>query len=531
MKTKYIASLILSGLISFSTVSCTDDLDQTPPYEVTSATVYNDFNNYKRVLAKVYAGYALTGQQGPAGDPDITGGDEGFSSYLRQYWQLQELPTDEAVIGWGDAGLPDLHDMDWTPNNQFITAMFARIYYQISLSNEFIRETSDDKLSERGITGANADAAREFRAEARFLRALSYYHALDLFGNVPFVDENDAVGAFFPEQITRAELFDYVEQELLAVESQLVEPRQNEYARADKAAAWMLLAKLYLNAEVYANENRYADALTYSKKVVDAYPASSLEGDYDDLFLADNHTANGIIFPIAFDGLRTQTYGGTTYLVHAPVGGSMKPKDDFGIDGGWAGLRTTSALVNLFPSVPGSPDDRANFYTDGQTLEIAEIGPFSNGYAIAKFKNITSGGQIGSHPGNVFVDTDFPLFRVADAYLMYAEAALRANGDRALALDLINALRFRAYGDNSGNISQSDLTLNFILDERARELYWEGHRRTDLIRYGLFTGSEYLWPWKGGVPEGRAVAETRKLYPIPSADIIANPNLVQNPGY
>jgi starch-binding outer membrane protein, SusD/RagB family len=529
MKTKYIASLLLSGLISFSTVSCTDDLDQTPPYEVTSATVYNDFNNYKQVLAKVYAGYALTGQIGPAGDPDITGGDEGFSSYLRQYWQLQELTTDEAIIGWGDAGLPDLHDMDWSPNNQFITAMFARIYYQISLSNEFIRETTDEKLSGRGITGANAETAKLFHAEARFLRALSYYHALDLFGNVPFVDENDQVGAFFPEQISRADLFDYVEAELLAVESLLAEPMQNEYARADKGAAWTLLAKLYLNAEVYKGENRYADAMVYAKKVVDA--GYTLEEDYDDLFLADNHTANGIIFPIAFDGQRTQTFGGTTYLVHAPIGGSMRPVEDFGVGGGWAGLRTTSAFVGLFPNPEDSQDDRANFYTDGQTLEIAEIGPFSNGYAIAKYKNLTSGGEVGSHAGLEFVDTDFPMFRVADAYLMYAEAALRAGGDLGLAVDLVNRLRERAYDGASGNITQSQLNLQFILDERGRELYWEGHRRTDLIRYGLFTGSDYLWPWKGGVAEGRAVGDFRALFPIPTPDLIANPNLLQNPGY
>ncbi|OKL40345.1 RagB/SusD family nutrient uptake outer membrane protein [Pontibacter flavimaris] len=529
MKTKYIASLLLSGLISFSTVSCTDDLDQTPPYEVTSATVYNDFNNYKQVLAKVYAGYALTGQIGPAGDPDITGGDEGFSSYLRQYWQLQELTTDEAIIGWGDAGLPDLHDMDWSPNNQFITAMFARIYYQISLSNEFIRETTDEKLAGRGITGANAETARLFHAEARFLRALSYYHALDLFGNVPFVDENDQVGAFFPEQISRAELFDYVEAELLAVESLLAEPMQNEYARADKGAAWTLLAKLYLNAEVYKGENRYADAMAYAKKVVDA--GYTLEEDYDDLFLADNHTANGIIFPIAFDGQRTQTFGGTTYLVHAPIGGSMRPVEDFGVGGGWAGLRTTSAFVGLFPNPEDSQDDRANFYTLGQTLEIAEIGPFSNGYAIAKYKNLTSDGEVGSHAGLEFVDTDFPMFRVADAYLMYAEAALRAGGDLGLAVDLVNRLRERAYDGASGNITQSQLNLQFVLDERGRELYWEGHRRTDLIRYGLFTGSDYLWPWKGGVAEGRAVGDFRALFPIPTPDLIANPNLQQNPGY
>ncbi|MCJ8164250.1 RagB/SusD family nutrient uptake outer membrane protein [Pontibacter sp. E15-1] len=530
MKKNYIASIILSGILGLSAVSCTGDLDQTPPYEVTSASVYKDFSNYKAVLAKVYAGYALTGQVGPAGDPDITGGDEGFSSYLRQYWQLQELPTDEAVIGWGDAGLPDLHDMDWTPNNQFITAMFARIYYQVTLSNEFIRETTDAKLSERGITGANAEMARLFHAEARYLRALSYYHALDLFGNVPFVTENDKVGSFFPEQISRAELFSYIESELLDVQDDLQDPMQNEYARADKAAAWTLLTKLYLNADVYAGQPKYTEAVTFAKKVIDA--GYTLEPDFGNLFLADNNKAKGIIFPITFDGLRTQTYGGTTYLVHASVGGSMSAPA-FGIDGGWSGLRTTSAIVNLYPGTDGAVDERGRFHTDGQSKEIEEISQFSSGYPLIKYKNVTSTGQAGAHPGKVFVDTDYPMFRLADVYLMYAEAVLRGGtgGDRATALSLVNALRVRAYNGTAGNISDGDLTLRFILDERARELSWEAQRRTDLIRYGLFTGSEYVWPWKGGVRAGKAVDAYRTLYPIPSADLIANPNLVQNTGY
>lgn len=530
MNMKFIKKILFSAAIALGITSCLGDLDQVPPYEVTSASVYLDFNNYKLILAKVYAGYATTGQQGPAGNPDILGGDEGFSSYLRQYWQLQELPTDEAVIGWGDAGLPDLHDMDWTTNNQFVTALFSRIFYQVSLSNEFIRELTDERLAERGITGANLEAAQEFRAEARFLRALSYWHALDLFGSVPFVTEADEVGSFFPEQISRADLFNYIESELLAIEGELIDAGQNEYARADKAAAWTLLTKLYLNAEVYIGQPKYTEAVTYASNVI-ASPYT-LEPEYTHLFLADNHTANGIIFPIAFDGQRTQTFGGTTYLAHAPVGGSMSP-DAFGIDGGWQGLRTTKNIVNLFPDATGNTDERALFHTDGQSLEINDIPTFTEGYAIAKYRNVTSTGQTGSDPTRVFVDTDYPMFRLADVYLMYAEAVLRGGtgGSTTEALGYINQLRERAYNGTSGNIAESDMTLDFILDERARELYWEGHRRTDLIRFGRFTGSSYLWPWKGGVMEGTAVQDFRVLYPIPSVDIISNPNLEQNLGY
>lgn len=530
MTYKLIKICSLLGIGALVLVSCTKDLDRKPFYDVTSASVYEDFSNYKNVLAKIYAGLATTGQQGPAGNPDVSDIDEGFSSYIRTYWNLQELPTDEAVIGWNDATLQDLHRMNWTSADAFVKAMYYRIFYQITLCNEFIRETTDDKLNSRGISGTNLDEAKMYHTEARFMRALSYYHALDLFGNVPFVTENDPIGTYFPPQISRDSLFNYVESELLAIEPDLAEPQQNEYARADKAADWTLLARLYLNAKVYTGTERYTDCITYCKKVIGA--GYSLSSKYANLFLADNNTSPEIIFPVAFDGVKTQTYGGTDYLVHGPIGGTMKPSD-FGVDGGWSGMRTTKAIVNLFPNVPTSADQRAMFWTDGQSLEINDVTAFTDGYPITKWKNVTSTGQPGSDPTKAFVDTDYPFFRLADVYLMYAEAVLRGGtgGDAASALQYINDLRERAYGNTSGNISSSDLTLDFILDERARELNWEAIRRTDLIRFGKFTGSNYLWPWKGGVKEGKGVEDYRSLYPIPASDLIANPNLHQNPGY
>ena len=174
-------------------------------------------------------------------------------------------------------------------------------------------------------------------------------------------------------------------------------------------------------------------------------------------------------------------------------------------------------------------DDRGMFYTDGQNLEIEDIALFTDGYAINKFKNITRDGALGSDTD--FPDTDFPMFRLADVYLMGAEALLRSGGDQGKALDYVNEVRTRAFGSAAGNISAGELDLDYILDERARELYWECHRRTDLIRYGQFTDGNYLWAWKGGVMEGQKVSAHRDVYPIPSSDLGANPNLEQNEGY
>ncbi len=523
----YKIAIVLAGLV-LVLPSCIKDLDTVPidPDVVTSATVYDDPASYKMVLAKLYAGLAVTGQTGPAGNPDISGIDEGFGQYLRGYWYAQEFTTDEAVISWNDQTIKDYHWQTWNSSDVFITAFYYRVFYQITVCNEFIRETSDEKLDERGVTDTLRTEIGQYRAEARFLRALSYYHALDLFGNVPFVTEENEPGAFFPEQINRADLYDYIETELLAIEGQLIDARANEYARADKAAAWMLLAKLYLNSEVYIGQQKYAECLTYCNKIIGA--GYTIEPEYKNLFLADNDNSGEVIFPIAFDGIHTRTWGGTTFIIHAAVGGEMVPAD-YGIDGGWAGTRTTSALVNKFPDETGDADGRAMFFTEGQNKEIEDISSFNDGYAITKFRNVTSDGAPGSDL--TFPDTDFPMFRLGDVYLMYAEAVLRGGtgGDLGTAVGYVNTLRERAYGDNSGNIA--DIDLQFIIDERARELYWEGHRRTDLIRYEMFTTSAYLWPWKGKAAEGTATDDRYKLFPIPSSDITANPNLVQNQGY
>ena len=522
---KKLSVLLLGVLLSFS--SCFSDLDTTPldPDEITSEVIFSNSASYKQFLAKIYAGLALSGQQGPAGQPDISGIDEGFSTYVRQYWKAQELSTDEAVIAWNDGNIHDYEQQDWDAANEFVTAMYNRIMYQITLCNEFIRESEKEKLDLRNVDDATRADMPFFRAEARFMRALSYWHGLDMFRNMPFVTEEDKIGAFFPEQTNAQDLFNYIESELLAIESELVAAKSNEYGRADQAAAWMVLAKLYLNAEVYVGQSYYDQCITYCKKIIDS--GYALDEEYQALFRADNDESTGLIFPVIFDGEVSKTWGGMTFVIHAAVGGSMDPADS-GIDGGWGGTRTTSAHVAKFDTLN---DGRAMFYTDGQSLEIEDVANFTEGYAITKFTNLDKNGNVGSDL--TFPDTDFPMFRLADAYLMYAEAVVRGGngGDIGTAVGYVNALRERGFGDSSGNITNGDLTLDFILDERARELYWECHRRTDLIRFGRFSETDYLWPWKGNAADGESRPALYDVFPIPSTDLAANPNLKQNTGY
>ncbi|WP_246286095.1 RagB/SusD family nutrient uptake outer membrane protein [Winogradskyella ludwigii] len=536
MMLRTIKSILVVFTLALFVQSCEERLDLQPEdSRLTGEAAFEDPESYEQFLAKIYAGISLSGQEGPAGAADLAGLDEGFSNYLRLYWKMQELTTDEALISWNDGTIQDLHGQQWTAGNEFIRTMYSRLMYQVALTNEFLRQTTDSKLNDRGVSNELQAEIQTYRAEVRFMRALTYWHAMDLYANPPFITENDPIGAFLPPQIQRADLFEYVESELLDILDDLPEPNADPivyYGRADRAAAWMVLAKIYLNAEVYTGTPRYADVITYTNNIIDAgYSIPNIPYAYS--FLADNDSngaQNEVIFTIPYDGLRTQVFGGMTFITHAAVGGSMDPVD-FGINGGWAGIRTTPTLVEQFPGEENSNDGRELFYTDGQNKDIADVSTFTEGFAISKYKNVDINGNPGSDSSGDHTDIDFPMFRLGDVYLMYAEAVLRGGGgSMSNAVTYINELRGRAYGDTSGNITTTDLDLDFILSERSRELYWEAHRRTDLIRFNQFS-SNGIWQWKGGIQQGTTTDSFRDVMPIPATDLGINTNLEQNTGY
>jgi hypothetical protein len=540
-----LTALTLSTALFGLSTSCTKDLDQTPKYELTPDKVYTGLAGYKQVLAKLYGGFALTGPSGP-GSGDIVGIDAGTSDYIRQWWSAQELTTDEAVIAWNDPGVQEWHRMNWDASDPLTRGFYSRLYYEIAICNEFLREATDDKLSSR-LGSSELAQGKLFRAEARFLRAVAYSHVIDLFGNGPFVTEKDAVGAGSPPYNTRQQLYNFVESELLALTTDLAPARTNEYGRVDQAAAHGFLARLYLNAGVYTGTPQYVKAATEAKAAIDAgyslstANAPSVASAYGRLFLADNNVApakDEIIWPIIFDVNNVQSYGGTTFLVNGATSGADAAWQRLvGQSTGWGGLRTTSALFDKFFQAGGDTlrDRRGRFYTRGQTLAINDLSQFTQGLGVVKFRNVTSTGVGVGAPLN-FSSVDFPMLRLADMMLIYAEAATRGNADRTIALGYVNQIRRRAFGfpitaASTADITDAQMTTDFILDERAREMHWEGTRRSDLIRYGKFTENTYLWPWKGGVSAGQGVDPKYKLFPIPAADLTANPNLRQNPGY
>lgn len=517
------AAILFSGLVS----SCIQDLDVKPIDDdtVLPEEVLNSQEAFAQLLAKCYQGLAVSSSDGPSGSPDIEGVDGGYGQYLRALFNMQELTTDEAVCCWNDGNLYDIHNLTWNASNEFVLSMYYRIFYQISLCNEFIRRSNEAEIE--GYTLKN-----QYIAEARALRLLSYYHAIDMFGNVPFSTEANSVGSTGPEQISRTDLFDWMETEAneLLNGSDLAEIGQNEYGRCDKGFVMMILAKLYLNAEVWKGTAMYDKAAEVCEDIINAY--GPLHDNYADLFCADNHlftvnkTYGGdeIIFAVPQDGISIQSYGATNYIIFGSVGGKMDAAS-YGISSGWAGLSLTGAFTSKFED----GDARAMFYKNpdefAQYIDQLrrESDGWSEGWKSVKFTNVNHDGSAASSTG--FVDTDFPVFRTADAYLMYAECAARGAADQAKGQQYLDAVRSRA---GVGSIA---LTLDNIIDERAREFYHECTRRQDLIRFGLFTSDQYLWEFKGGVAGGQAVDDHFNLFPIISGDLNANGNLTQNPGY
>ena len=514
-KIKYIlGTLVLCAAVT----SCVWDLNVTPidPNANTVDKVLTDKASLDRYISGVYLGFATSGYYGPNGGASISGLDGGASQYIRGLFHLEELTTDECVCGWNDQTIKNFHYMNWTTDDTFIYAFYSRILMQVSSANEFIRE----------VKQVDFDAALQKRYidEARAMRAIAYYHAIDCFGNVPFATDEDIVGVN-PPQISRADLFAWLENELKDILSNGALPERSavEPGHIGMGAVKFLLAKLYLNAKVYVGTDRFNDCATILKDLMDdgyslhATPNGSTFNAYQDLFAADNdRCTDEIIFSVEQDGLYTQSYGVTNYLIFASTGGKMDP-DVMGISSGWGGLRMTPEFYNKF----SDDDARKLFYTETQQADIDDVGEFSNGMAFMKFRNRTSTGGYGKELG--FVDTDFPLMRYADVLLMAAEC--QARGASIDGLSAFNAVRARA-----GLAPVSNLSLDEILDERARELYQECWRRNDLIRFGKFT-SGYTWQWKGETKDGRDVDSYRVLFPIPDSDRLANSNLQQNPGY
>ena len=554
----------MASMLCMGFVSCADELNiksidpqSTPTYTV------------EGLLAKQYATLGLTGQKGPAGSADLSC-DEGESGFIRTIFNLQELMTDETAWAYqADNAIAPITNLSWNSGNDRVNWAYQRLIFDITLYNQFIAEQTG-KLSDDQI------------AEVRFLRALNYYYFLDLYRRAPFKDTFDNN---LPTEKSGKELYEWLDNELTTIEPLMAEVgaynNSENFGRADRGAAYALHARLALNSAVYTDGQvkDYQKAIDYCDKIL----SNVGEGEgkynlcrakkngysgYQQLFMGDNdcnpEAMKEIIFPIRQDGVKTRAYAGTSYLVNAstisgmPYASTSDP---------WKCLFARVDLVKKFfpngdipkatdedllsnPSkdqviakdnekgistadvVAQAKDDRALFYMGigGCSDKVRTLTPGDaitgplNGASFVKWTNLHADGTAQHH--QKFSDTDFPVFRLAEIYLTRAEAKYRLNGSQDGLEDILK-VQDRA----NRQIKASSVDEQTLIDEWCREFYMEGRRRSDLVRFGLFTGSKYLWSFKGGSENGQGIPAKCDIYPIPGDEIKNNPNMTQNPKY
>ncbi len=525
--------IVMAACAVMSFTACVGDLDQFPMSDTTidSGSIYSNPDYRMGQLAKIYGGFTLVGQSG-AGTADIAVADAGASEYLRALWSLQSITTDEVKCIWGDGWVAEINRNTWTSTkNDAIYAAYSRGLMMISFANEYLRNTDD----------SNPEIAIE-RAEVRFLRAYAYWTLLDCFGNVPFTTPESPVGAYKPEQIKAKDLYYHIKSELEEITSEnsaLKEPHTQVYPRIDKGAAYGLLARLTINHKAYLGEeimDEYDVTMAAAEKVIEAY---DLATNFEALFMGDNgenpDALKEMVYTACYDAAKTQSYGGPSYLVLA-----SKNDNSYGIQGGWAGLVIPHEFVAKVIGDQAAEDaqlgseldysvvdTRGRFHLRYSTNKEMSITDFPQGWHQCKFNN-----NRFLNPGvdysltESFASIDFPLIRAAEMNLLYAEASCRTGKNANKAVQYFNEVRNRAK-----QTPATALTLDDVFNEITKELAWEGHRRTTLIRYDLYTSATYLWPYKGGVKSGQGLEDYVKLFPLPIDDLQVNENLVQNPGY
>lgn len=592
----YMKILVAAAAVTLTFSACMD-LEPLDPNK-TQLTSENQQMVINGLYNKLYVSFVQTGQNGGGGDADIITNDEGYSGFFRTLCVLNEFPTDAGWWTWrGDDGCSEMLMISWTASNGFVSKLYNRLNYGVTMANHFLDLTE----------GSNDAEMIHKRAEVRFIRAINYYHLLDMFGNVPFTA---TISTANPEQIDRASLYNWLVDEIEGGHAgktylnhktgeplasykvtgdadhgfldDLYDHGQTTIYRVTKPAANMLLARLYLNAEIYKGEAEWAKAEEAATRVIEKYP--TLHPVYAQIFMGDNDkaAADEMVFLAAVDGENIRSYAGSQYTIASCRNSKMNGVGTS--DNNWGCWRSSPELIAKFGNFQGKTpaeiialgsaydefdmpaiagDDRAMFSAtninpaDGTPNEkhFAGIVPangdgFDSCWAICKWTNLYSTEFDATlHPLNddhaapqhdsKWVDADVPIMRAAEAYLTRAEARFRQN--KAEALDDINVVRNRAHATP---YTAADLNEDNILDEWLREFYHEGRRRIDLIRFGQFVGDKVTrtWEGRGGNVKSYDTPDAWNttvvpldshytLYPIPETDVVANENVIQNEGY
>lgn len=551
--------------------SCVGDLD-LQPNDPNNVDTSKDPNFIENSLAMCYSGVTCSGYSGP-GSSYVGGIDAGTSAYHRMVFTLNEFCTDEMMWIWpgddsGSAG--EIMSSTWGATNVYVKGAYYRFMGHIAICNQFLRNTE----------GATDEKTLEMRAEARVLRAYTYYNLCDLYGQSSFTLDTDPLGQD-PVQISRKDLCDWIEKELTDIVDNKLISENPSYGRVGLDGAEALLARLLLNAEVFSGTPRWADCQKRCENIIARHQGGGFQGSglaehYLYLFARDNNAympggsnkaENEILFGFAYDADHTQSYGGPSFVISGTITNSHYiARQNYGCSSEWSCIRGQQEMAERFYTIsnqdvrddlwvrgvlPAGDGWDAEDYSD-RFLDFSGSWNTTGGNMIVKFtgreRNAAADGgwnwdthvdEAGNNvvdqiyfPVTSFASTDQPVIRLADIYLMYTECNINGGvGERAKALDYMNLIRERA---GAPKVGYSELTKKGLMDERSREFYLESIRRTDLVRNGMFAGAnQAVWQYKGSLDnnEGTRISAYRTVYPIPYDVIAAQPEFKQNPGY
>ncbi len=510
---KLILFLMITGLLA--STGCTD-LQENVLDEQLGADLVNNPENIESLINPPYGSLRRT-----------------IEWY--DYWALQEVSTDEVVIptrgtDWYDNGAwMELHLHTWTPDHIRLKNVWDALNQGVSRANTAINYIGQFQQNAK---------TEQYIYEARFLRAYFMYLINDLFGQVPFREANEVDFSVTPTVLNQKEAADWIIQELKDIMPNLKTKAEVGSDRATQGAAKAVLAKIYLNYEIYGGEPKWSDAISYCDDLINS-GNYAVADDYWSMFQKDVTEHPEFILRVPMDDDVDMGSGSVwvNFTLHyAQTFGNYTSL--------WNGPSTTSTFFNTW-----NMEDDVRFFDD---RIVSETG-FNQGFLVGQQYGIDGTAltqrngdplifvpeiNLASSPENAGIrvikfapnpDTerqfsspnDVPVLRISDIYLMRSEAKFR-NGDEAGALEDINYIRSKRNAEGKTLPLYSTLTLEDIIDERGYELYWEGLRRPDLIRFHMFTDAYQEKP---------VTDETKTLYPIPTSALDVNDNLTQNPGY
>ncbi len=510
---KKILTAILSVLLLFSSFSCTN-LDETIYSQLPAEGFFTDEASLLKNVGRAYAWLSSDSW------------DNGYLQHMG-VWMNDIVTTDEAIIPYREGGLwwdngvwIEDHQHTWNTSHDGVWRTWSFVMDGVTRCNQILYQMDQ--------AGVEFDGSEKLVAEVKMVRAYLYLKGIDWFRNLPLV--TDFTDTELPSQVSPQEMFNFIEKEIKENVQYLEDaPNAQNYGRVTKAAAYTMLAKLYVNAKVWTGKEMWSEASDACDMVM-SYSSLALESDYFTNFKVQNEGSVETIWAIPLEANITNTFPLHNITLQTLSQQTFNIKNFC-----WDGVCALEWLWNSYEAA----DRRRNSWLEGpqydksgaplmvdpnrQLTYTPFVGPIYDQTNPALLDSGVRMAKWEYEDGLSYqaMSNDFPIYRLADVYLLKAECLMRMNGNSANgdAVNYANKVRTRA---GASEYTTATLTLDELLEERARELCWEGHRRQDQVRFGTYSKT---WDNKDNTDE------YRDIHPIPRRAMTTNANLKQNPGY